>query len=150
MAYADHLRKLLAPLGVYELGPQSVSGALVEALGGTLDEVWQILQNGLRDAFPQTAQGEALAQWERALPIHGEGTTLQRRTGISHLLGQAEVSCSAAQLEAALAACGLEAGVDVDGSGRARIRTAQTESAARTALARVLVPAHLEIVWQTE
>lgn len=149
MAYGDHIRRLLAPLGVYDLGAQSISGAMIDAMGEALDDVWQNMQNSLRDAFPQTAYGGALAQWERALPPHGDGTPAQRRAAISHLLGQGVVCCSASQIEAALAACGLEASVDIDAAGRARIRTAEPQRAALTALVRSIVPAHLDIDWQT-
>ena len=32
MAYGDHFRRLLAPLGVYDLGAQSISGAMIDAM----------------------------------------------------------------------------------------------------------------------
>lgn len=39
MAYAEYLRSLLRPLGVYELSPTSYSGAQLEALGAGLDRI---------------------------------------------------------------------------------------------------------------
>ena len=93
MAYGDHIRRLLAPLGVYDLGAQSISGAMIDAMGEALDDVWQNMQNSLRDAFPQTAYGGALAQWERALPPHGDGTPAQRRAAIS-FASRAYISCA--------------------------------------------------------
>ena len=39
MGYSDHLRRLLRPLGVYDLRPESLSGAELEALGQGLDGV---------------------------------------------------------------------------------------------------------------
>ena len=69
--YAGYLARLLTPLGVYDLREDSVSGAMICALGSELDEVYEQLQSGLADAFPQTAGAEALARWEQALPRHG-------------------------------------------------------------------------------
>ena len=148
MAYADHLRKLLAPLGVYDLNAGTVSGAMIEALGESLDDVWQVMQDGLREAFPQTA--EDLTQWERVLPVHGAAPSpAVRRAGISHLLGQEEVSCSAAQIEAALAACGVQTTLELDGD-TVQVCSSLPETADRAALARALIPAHLDLEWVQE
>ena len=37
--YETYLRQSLAPLGIYDLGESSVSGAAVCALGGELDKI---------------------------------------------------------------------------------------------------------------
>ena len=147
MGCADHLRRLLAPLGVYDLGAASVSGAMADALGDALDEVRQIVSDGLRDAFPQTAA--ALAPLELALPPHGAGTAEQRRAAIVHLLGQGDVCCSADQLEAALAACGTPARLTLSGD-TVSVHTALPETAARAALVRAMLPAHLDMDWVQE
>ena len=147
MGCADHLRRLLAPLGVYDLRAASVSGAMADALGDALDEVRQIVSDGLRDAFVQTAA--ALAPLELALPPHGGGTVEQRREAIAHLLGQGDVCCSAAQLEAALAACGIQASLTLSGD-TVSVHTALPETAARAALVRAMLPAHLDMDWVQE
>ena len=138
MGCADHLRRLLAPLGVYELGAASVSGAMLDALGDALDGVHGAVEDGLRDAFVRTA--ESLAPLELALPPHGGGTAEQRRAAVEHLLGQGDVSCSKTQLEAALTVSG----------DTVTVHTALAETAARTALARALLPAHLDMDWVQE
>ncbi len=151
MAYADHLRKLLSPLGVYDLGPQSVSGAMVDALGDALDEVWQTMQDDLRDAFPQTAGSDALTQWERVLPLHGQDPSAEvRREAITHLLSREQVSCSAPELEGTLDACGLQANLEMNGADQVRVCTSQAEQTALSALVRSLIPAHLDIEWRVE
>ncbi len=148
MAYADHLRKLLAPLGVYDLSAQSVSGAMLDALGDALDDVWQIMQADLRDAFPQTA--EDLAQWERVLPLHGaDPDPAVRRAGMLRRISEPEISCSPEEIEQTLSACGLEAELATDG-GTVHLRTSLAETAEGAALARALIPAHLEVDWVQE
>lgn len=155
MGYGDYLRKLLAPLAVYELRPESVSGAALDALGTALDAVYDTVRGNLLDAFPQTARADALTQWERALPRHGDGTPAQRQAGITHLLAQEDVCCSAARIEAALAACGIAAALEMDGTNSVRVttqRTGLTEAACAELglLVRAMIPAHLGITWQEQ
>ncbi len=143
----EHLRALLSPLGVYDLDGDSVSGAMVDALGDALDPVRQAISDGLRDAFVQTAGDDALTQWERMAPPHGGGTARQRREAVAFLLGQEDVACSKARLEAGLAACGVQATLEVNGN-TVTVYGTQTPEAA--ALARSLLPAHMDIEWAQE
>lgn len=146
--YAQYLARLLAPLGVYDLREESASGAMVCALGDALDAVHAELQTGLADAFPQSA--EDLSQWERVLPRHGtDPDPAVRRAALLRLLGKEDVSCSAAAISAALAACGVPATLEAGGQNRATvIAPAGTQDDAElNLLIRGLVPAHLGIDW---
>ena len=140
----DNLRRLLAPLGVYDLDARSVSGAMIDALGDALDPVRQIVSEALRDAFIQTTGEEALAQWERMLPPHGAGAPAQRREAAACMLGQGDVWCSKDRIENALEMCGVEATLTVSG-GAVTVRAARTPEA--EALVRRLIPAHLSVSW---
>ena len=148
MGYANHLRTLLAPLGVYDLGADSVSGAMLDALGEALDGVWRIMQADLREAFPQTAAD--LAQWERVLPLHGaDPDPAVRRAGLLSRLNRQEVCCSAAEIGQILEDCGVQAALTLDG-GTVQVCSSLAETAERAALARALIPAHLEVDWAQE
>ncbi len=157
MAYTEYLQRLLAPLGVYDLREDSVSGAMVAALGDELDELWQALQEDLPDFFPQTAGQTALNQWEQVLPryIHPEALA-DRHSALSYLLSRDDVNCSASAVTEALAACGIEAVVDEpdeDLSVAVHLTsTSMTEAelAELKLFVRGLVPAHLALSWPEE
>ena len=147
--YAQYLARLLAPLGVYELREDSVSGAMVCALGEALDAVQAKLQTDLADAFPQSAAD--VSQWERVLPRHGNDPDPEhRRAALLHLLGQEDVACSAAAIEAALAACGIPAALEMSDGNRVTVTApAGTQNIAEHYhLIRGLIPAHLDIRWE--
>ena len=146
--YAQYLARLLAPLGVYDLREESVSGAMVCALGEALDGVHARLRADLTDAFPQSA--EDLSQWERILPRHGTDPDPEvRRAALLRLLGQGDVCCSAAAIEAALSACGVPAALEMNGQNRVTVTVpaGTRDDAALNLLIRGLVPAHLGINW---
>ena len=146
--YAEYLARLLAPLGVYDLREDSVSGAMVCALGEALDAAHEKLRADLADAFPQTAQD--LSQWERILPRHGtDPDPERRRAALLHLLGQEDVSCSAGAIEAALSACGIPATLEMTAGNRVRVTVPAgiRDNAEQLLLIGSLIPAHLEITW---
>ena len=146
--YAQYLARLLAPLGVYDLREDSVSGAMVCALGAALDEVCGQMRSDLAGAFPQSA--EDLSRWERILPRHGTDPDPEnRRAALMHLLGQESVSCSAEAIEAAFLACGVPAALEMSGQNRVTITApaGTQDNAELNLLIRGLVPAHLGIQW---
>ena len=148
--YADYLMRLLEPLGVYDLRESSVSGAMLCALGAALDEISGQMQSDLRDAFPQNA--EDLSRWERLLPpLPAQAGPETRRAGIVHLLSRPEVCCSAEAIRAALAACGIPADVAADGQDEATVTlsAAQFSDPDVRGLVRGLVPAQMDIRWET-
>ena len=149
--YADYLMRLLEPLGVYDLRESSVSGAMVCALGEAMDGVHAQLEAALRDAFPQSA-GD-LRQWERLLPPLAAQTDPEvRRAGIVHLLGSPTVCCSAGEIGAALAACGIPARLAPEGQNRVTVSldAGQVSDPDVRRLVRGLVPAHLAVQWEAD
>ena len=62
--YEEFLRRLLAPLGVYDLTEKSVNGAELYALGRELDGAAARLETVEREALTATAEGEGLFRRE--------------------------------------------------------------------------------------
>lgn len=153
MAYFDYLQRLLSPLGVYDLSEESISGASLAAFGDALDEIWELLQTTLRDAFPQTAGEAAISQWEQIAPTHPQpGSLAQRQEAVTYLLSQKGAGCcSAADAVQALAVCGLDAEVDETANAPRitfRLSTqglSQEEKSHFRVFVRKLVPAHLQM-----
>lgn len=119
MGYADYLRGLLRPLGVYELSAGSFSGGAAEALGAALDQAWEAMQKGQRETLVPTAEGDGLAGYERLFGILPESRDIAgRRAAVAALLAVGGESFSAAALSRSLAACGVEAAVrETDAAG---------------------------------
>ena len=108
MTYADYINRLLAPLGVYALDETTVSGAMVQALGAELDEIWAQLQAGLENAFPQTASASALPIWEQLLPSAGVADD-HRMAAVRAVATNGSAECTSAHLAELLSAAGLSA-----------------------------------------
>ncbi len=112
MTYADYINRLLAPLGVYALDESTVSGALVQALGAELDELWEQMQLTLKNAFPQTALAEALPIWEHLLPSAGVKDA-DRLAAVCAVATKAHAECTSEHLNALLMDVGLSATVSI-------------------------------------
>lgn len=64
MAYAEYLKNLLAPLGIYDLEKGSISEAMVYAAGQALDQVEQSMERTERESLVATALEEGLERRE--------------------------------------------------------------------------------------
>ena len=85
--YEEYLRGLLAPLGVYQLNRDSLSGAELYALGRGLDAVSERLENVEREAVTATAEDEGLRRREALfLRRPAAVTPEERRAAIAALL----------------------------------------------------------------
>lgn len=113
MGYADHLRSLLRPLGVYELSAESLSGGELEALGAAFDALYESIQNDLRESLPVTASREGLAAYEKLfmLPTQTIPSRL-RREAIMGLLRMRAGNGSVASMQQVLEALGLRPSFD--------------------------------------
>ncbi len=140
MTYADYLNRLLAPLGVYALADTSLSGALVQALGAELDEIWEQLQQTLENAFPQTAAAAALPIWEQLLPSAGVENA-ERIAAVRAAATHGSAECTPAHLEALLRAAGLSATLNII-EDRLTVSGEDAEQAA--ALLSPFLPAQME------
>jgi len=111
MTYEEHLRTLLRPLGLYTL-EGGASGAELTALGGALDGVNATLEELEEECVVGTAADYGLTEYEAILPpspLHKNTAT--RRNAIRALLAIDDASFTTEELNAALAGCGLPAGV---------------------------------------
>lgn len=115
MSYADHLRALLRPLGVYQLSAESLSGGELEALGEAFDDLYLRMEEDLREALPVTAEGYGLSTYESLLgyPCLPESVET-RRAAILGLLQMHARGSGQASLEAAAAFTGTTVTVEPD------------------------------------
>ena len=68
MDYANELKELLRPLGIYDVS-EGAGAAELDAVGAQLTDVWDFLEQAERESTPMTAEGDGLAAWERLLPF---------------------------------------------------------------------------------
>ena len=117
MAYAEYLRSLLRPLGVYELSPTSYSGAQLEALGAGLDRIWDVLQENRQEALPVTAENWGLERYSalfRSRPAAPDTAAL--RAAICALLRISGDSFTLQALNQCLSGCGVTCAVTETGT----------------------------------
>lgn len=108
MGYAQYLRDLLRPLGVYDLSAGSFSGGELEALGAALDALWIIEQQNQRESVPATAEDEGLRRWESLFSHRAPAETPDaRRNAIGGFLSIGGDSFTVDALRRCLAACGV-------------------------------------------
>lgn len=110
MGYSDFLRNLLAPLGVYDLSPGSLSGSELEALGRGMDDLNERIDYVERESGLATAQGEGLDRRESLFarsPVHY--STDLRRGAISALLRISGDCFTLDDINGAISGCGIKA-----------------------------------------
>ena len=78
MDYAEDLRGLLRPLGIYDVD-SGIGGAELGAIGDALTENFTLLETAEREASPMTAEDTGLATWESLLPFVPHWITLADR-----------------------------------------------------------------------
>ena len=150
--YAEYLRRLLRPLGVYELSPSSYSGAMPEALGAAMDDAESVLDTVLRESIPATAEGEGLSKRERLFPFAAVGgTAAQRRAALAGFFQISGDSFTAEALQRCLSACGTSCLV-TETATPLRVQVSfpgvmgiPDEFPARQAIIESILPCHLEI-----
>ena len=67
MGYAEYMRDLLRPLGIYSL-EGGLSGAELDVIGQSLDKLAAQADRAEREALLATAEAEGLAAWEALFP----------------------------------------------------------------------------------
>ena len=112
MDYAEELRGLLRPLGIYDVDG-GIGGAELGAIGDALTSVFAALETAERESNPMTAEDTGLTAWEALLPFVPHWITLaDRRRAISALLRIDGCGFTKAALNAAIAGCGIRAVVE--------------------------------------
>jgi len=110
MGYADYLRELLRPLGVYDLDGGVFSPAELTAQGGALDECGARLDRVEREMLLCTAEDVGLTAVETLLlrrPV--SEATEQRRAALAALLRIGGDSFTLQNINDNLAGCGIKA-----------------------------------------
>ena len=152
MGYADYLRQLLEPLGVYNLEPSSFSGAQLEALGSAMDALWQHLQDMQKESIVLTARNLGLQSWERLFPKRSAARTVkERRAAIAAYSQVGGGSFTKQALDRCLAASGVSCQVEEAG-GRLQVsfpgRMGEPEDMETIReIVEMLLPCHLETVY---
>ena len=57
MDYANELKELLRPLGIYDVS-EGAGAAELDAVGTQLTDVWDFLEQAERESTPMTAEGD--------------------------------------------------------------------------------------------
>lgn len=109
MSYAEELKALLRPLGVYEL-EGTANGAELECLGAALDGCGAALEQVEREMLVSTATDKGLEAVEALLSRRPVTDSLQRRrAALAALLRIGGDSFTLAAVNDNLAGCGLNA-----------------------------------------
>ena len=121
MSYAEHLRTLLAPLGVYDLYAP-INGGALEVKGAALDEVASLLEEMERECDLTTAENWGLENWKQLfglLPATSDPRQLRRSMQALLRIGSHSATLSAVQ--DTLSGCGLSVKVRELAPGRVEI-----------------------------
>ena len=122
MAYAQYLKNLLAPIGIYDLEEGSVSEAAVVALGEALDQAAAHLELAEQEALTATAEGEGLERREALFARRPIADTAEsRRAAIAALLQIDGDSLTLEAINRTIQGCGIRAkALEVD-TGHLRV-----------------------------
>lgn len=109
MSYAQYLKELLRPLGIYRLDEGLGAGEL-EAEGAALDRCGAGLEDTQREMLLTTAEGEGLERVERLLARRPVTSTLtRRREALAALLRVSGDGFTLAAINDNITGCGLRA-----------------------------------------
>lgn len=109
MGYADYLKTLLRPLGIYDLD-SGYGAAELTAMGFALDGLEAVANTLENECVVGTATDYGLTKYEDILPKRPlYRNTATRRSAIEAFLTIDDMSFTAAALNAALAGCGIPA-----------------------------------------
>lgn len=110
MSYAQHLRKLLRPLDIYDLRPGTLNGSELDALGHALDALSARLDYAERESNLATAETEGLRRREALFartPV--QYSTQLRREAIAALLRIGGDSFTLEGINSTISGCGIKA-----------------------------------------
>lgn len=120
--YEEYLRALLAPLGVYRLDRDSLSGAELYALGKGLDAVSGRLDQVEREGVTATAEDEGLRRREALFLRRPAAVTAEeRRAAIAALLQIDGDSLTPEAIGRTIRGCGIRAQAIEMGTNQVRV-----------------------------
>lgn len=121
MNYAEHLRALLAPLGVYDL-KAPINGAALDVKGAALDQMEQLLEEMERECDLTTAEGWGLEAWKGLFALLPAASDAERlRRSMQALLRIGNHSATLPAIQDTLSGCGLSVAVRELGAGRVEV-----------------------------
>ena len=121
-AYAEYLKNLLFPLGVYTLEKGSISEGAVCAMGEALDQVQAKLDAAQKEALIATAEEEGLRRREKLFARRPVAVTPEsRRAAVTALLQIDDDSLTPAAINRTLLGCGIRAEAQETQSGCLRV-----------------------------
>lgn len=125
--YEEYLRALLAPLGVYRLDRDSLSGAELYALGKSLDDLAERLDTVERESVTATAEDEGLRRREALFLRRPASTTLkERRAAIAALLQIDGDSLTPEAINRTISGCGIRARAIETGTNQVQVEFPDT------------------------
>lgn len=150
MSYADYLRMLLHPLGIYDLYAP-INGTSLEVKGAALDEVHGCLEELERETDLIRAEDWGLESWSGLFslrPVSEQREALRR--SIQALLRIGTGACTLETVRDTLSGCGIPTHVEELGTGRVRVSFPGTvgrpEGLARLqANIEAILPAHVDV-----
>lgn len=110
MGYSDYLKKLLKPLGVYDLSAGSLSASELDALGLGFDKISAAIDYTEREGSLSTAEGEGLDRREALFaraPVHY--SIPLRRAAIAALMRIGEGDITLSGINDTISGCGIKA-----------------------------------------
>lgn len=149
--YEEYLRALLAPLGVYRLDRDSLSGAELYALGRGLDEISARLDRAERESVTATAEDEGLRRREALFLRRPASTTLkERRAAIEALLQIDGDSLTPEAINRTISGCGIRARAVEAGTNRVVVEFPDTAGVPQDfdqieKIIMDILPCHLEV-----
>lgn len=149
--YEEYLRALLAPLGVYRLDQDSLSGAELFALGGGLDAVSERLDAVERESVTATAEDEGLRRREALFLRRPAAVTAEeRRMAIAALLQIDGDSLTPEAIDRTIRGCGIRAKALEAGTNQIRVIFPETQGipAEFEQIQKIILdilPCHLEV-----
>lgn len=120
--YAEFLKALLGPLGVYDLTAGTLNESGLWALGTGLDAVAGALDRAEREALTATAEDEGLSRRETLFARKPAApTTALRRSAINALMAIDGDSLTPEAINRAISGCGIRARALEMGGGHIRV-----------------------------
>lgn len=121
MTYAEHLRALLRPLGVYDLNAP-INGSSLDVKGAALDTVHQWLEELERETDLTCAQDWGLTDWKSLFSIVPVSSGVEElRNSIQALLRIGAGACTLSAVQDTLSGCGIPTAVEESGAGMVRV-----------------------------
>lgn len=149
--YEDYLKALLAPLGVYRLDRNSLSGAELYALGKGLDGIAARLDAVERESLTATAEDEGLRRREALFLRRPASTTLkERRAAIEALFQIDGDSLTPEAINRTISGCGIRARAVEAGTNRVTVEFPDTAGVPQDfdlieKIIMDILPCHLEV-----